>query len=309
MLRFSATERSVEAELCRIGSRQRQLIRLDQAVDAGLTKRAIQLRVNTGRLHRIYNGVFALHGPPFTAHQIYLAAHFACGADSLVGGFCSAALFSLVESASRLPEILSPTGRGRDRDGINVRRSVVDPRDRVIRHGIPCTRPARTIIDCAHRAGPEGTEQLIMAADSKRLLDRRRLEELAAEGGRPGIAYVRAVITDDPEELRTLNELRMRRICRTAGVPAPLCNHPLEVGGRTYIPDFCWPEARLIVEADSWRWHGGRQAAESDRERDQVLIIAGWRVVRFTRDQILNQPGEVGRRLRALLAEVIVQGR
>jgi very-short-patch-repair endonuclease len=101
----------------------------------------------------------------------------------------------------------------------------------------------------------------------------------------------------------------MRRICRAAGVPAPLCNHPLQVAGRTYVPDFCWPEARLIVEADSWRWHGGRQANESDRERDQILIIAGWRVVRFTRDQILNHPEEVSGRLRALLAEAMAQGR
>jgi hypothetical protein len=307
--RFPANSRDVETRMQRLGSRQKQLLRLDQAIGAGLSERAVERRAASGRLHRLHDGVFALHGPPFTPQQLYLAAHFACGPESLIGGFCSAALFSLVDEMPRVPEIISPKGAGRARSGINVRRVVVDPRDRVIRHGIPCTRPARTIVDCAHRAGAAGTEALIMAADSKRLLDRRRLEELAEEGGRPGIAHVRAIVTDDPEELRTQNELRMRRICRAAGVPAPLCNQPIEAGGRTFIPDFCWPEARLIVEADSWRWHGGRQASESDRDRDQILIIAGWRVVRFTRDQIRNHPEEVGTRLRALLAELVAQGR
>jgi very-short-patch-repair endonuclease len=55
------------------------------------------------------------------------------------------------------------------------------------------------------------------------------------------------------------------------------------------------------VEADSWRWHGGRLASEGDRDRDQLLSIAGWRVVRFTRDQILHHALEVGRRIDALI--------
>jgi len=183
-----------------------------------------------------------------------------------------------------------------------VRRARIDQRDRAVRHGIPCTGVARTIVDCAYRAGAEGTEAMIMAADSKRLLDRRRLEELTEEHrGRPGISHVRTVVTDDPAELRTRNELRMFRICRGAGLPRPLCNHRIDVGGRTFYADFCWPEARLIVEADSWRWHGGREANENDRDRDQLLSIAGWRVVHFTRDQVLHHPGEVARRIGALL--------
>lgn len=39
------------------------------------------------------------------------------------------------------------------------------------------------------------------------------------------------------------------------------------VGKRTFYADFCWPELRLIVEADSWQWHGGRQARERDVDR------------------------------------------
>ena len=41
-----------------------------------------------------------------------------------------------------------------------------------------------------------------------------------------------------------------------------------------------------MVELDGWRFHGGRERANADRERDQLLLLAGWRVVRFTRDQL-----------------------
>ena len=74
-----------------------------------------------------------------------------------------------------------------------------------------------------------------------------------------------ALISDDPPELRSKNELRMFSICREFGVERPLTNHRIDVGDRTFYADFCWPELGLIVEADSWRWHGGRQRAETGR--------------------------------------------
>lgn len=140
-----------------------------------------------------------------------------------------------------------------------------------------------------------------MAADSLRILNRTRFEQLVGERrGQPGIASLTALITDDPAETRSKNERRLLSVCREFGVPLPLVNHRIEVPGRTFIADFCWPELRLIVEADSWRWHGGRLAAEGDADRAQLLALAGWRVVRFTRDGIKNARAETGRRLLAL---------
>lgn len=221
-----------------------------------------------------------------------------------MAGFSSAAVFSLVESFPTVPEVVNDTGGGSRRSGITVRRSRVDPRDATRRHGIPCTSVARTIVDCAHRAGLEGTEELIMAADAAGLLNRPRLEQLAHEHrGRPGINHVVALLTDDPVELRNRNERRMFSICREFEVPLPLCNHRIEVSGRTFYADFCWPDLHLVVEADSWRWHGGRLASTNDADRGQLLSMAGSRVVRFTRDQIKHDRGETGRRLAALTTQ------
>lgn len=294
-------KRAIDHSIGRFAAGQRQVVRLDQLVAAGLGPRAVQVRAEAGQLHRLHRGVYATHGPPYTLHQQYLAAVYACGGRSLLAGFCAAAILSLVDSFPREPEVTNSSGAGRGRPGINVHRSTIHPRDATIRQGIPCTSVARTIIDCAHRAGLEGTEEMVMAADSAGILNRARLEVLADERrGRPGVAHVLALITDDPVELRSRNERRMFSICRERGIPLPLCNHRIEVAGRTFIADFCWPALRLIVEADSWRWHGGRLASEADADRGQLLAVGGWRVVHFTRDQIRHKRTETGDRLAAL---------
>ena len=47
-------------------------------------------------------------------------------------------------------------------------------------------------------------------------------------------------------------------ICRLAGVDRPRVNLPIAVPGRPkpLIVDFAWPELRMVVEADSQRFHG-----------------------------------------------------
>jgi hypothetical protein len=200
-----------------------------------------------------------------------------------------------------MPSITNAGGTGRSRPGITVHQRHIDPRDVWSRHGIPCTSPARTIIDCAPVLGADGTEDLIMAADSLRILNRRRLEQLARlHHASPGARHVLALITDDPVEARSINERRMRSICREFGVPQPVVNYPIRVDGRLFIADFCWADLHLIVEADSWRWHGGRRAGEDNADRAQLLATVSWNVVRFTRDQIKNERERTGLRLLAI---------
>ena len=115
-----------------------------------------------------------------------------------------------------------------------------------------------------------------------------------------GIRNLRLLITDDPKETDSVNERRMLRICRRYGIPEPETQYPVGAGGNDYRADFCWPELRLIVECDSWRWHGGKLKTEDDKDRDQLLTIAGWIIVHFTRNQIRLRPEVVGPRLAAL---------
>jgi len=65
--------------------------------------------------------------------------------------------------------------------------------------------------------------------------------------------------------------------------------------------DFLWRAERLVVETDGHRRHGTRAAFERDRRRDGDLLVAGYRVVRFTWRQVVNDPRYVSATLAALL--------
>jgi very-short-patch-repair endonuclease len=91
-------------------------------------------------------------------------------------------------------------------------------------------------------------------------------------------------------------EERVLALCARFGVPRPLVNArvaELEV-------DFYWPDAQLVVEADSRRHHDTRAAFERDRERDARLLVHGVRVLRLTHRRISHAPAEVGGTLLAL---------
>ena len=92
-------------------------------------------------------------------------------------------------------------------------------------------------------------------------------------------------------------EYRMLRLCGAAGLPTPECN-PRVAGHRV---DFLWRRERLIVETDGGQAHLTATAFEEDRRRDVELMLAGWRVARFTWAAIANEPDSVADRLTRLL--------
>lgn len=76
------------------------------------------------------------------------------------------------------------------------------------------------------------------------------------------------------------------RICRRHRIPSP------EVNGRVgrYRPDFLWRAERLIVEVDGYAYHSDREAFRSDRARDRSLAGRGFTVLRFSDDELAEQP-------------------
>jgi very-short-patch-repair endonuclease len=79
------------------------------------------------------------------------------------------------------------------------------------------------------------------------------------------------------------------------------------VPGRRYRIDIALVAPRLAIEVDGWEWHGKHKGDFArDRERQNLLMLNGWRVLRFTARQInqdlvavmstIHQAIEAGRR-------------
>jgi very-short-patch-repair endonuclease len=100
------------------------------------------------------------------------------------------------------------------------------------------------------------------------------------------------------DRTRSSLERRFLRLCRDHGLPAPEIN--VAIG--PYVVDFLWRQQRLIVEVDSWRYHGDRAMFEADRDRDAKLKLRGFDVIRFTEWQLDREPHAVAATVRGLLA-------
>jgi very-short-patch-repair endonuclease len=61
--------------------------------------------------------------------------------------------------------------------------------------------------------------------------------------------------------------------------------------------DFVWPERRIVVEIDGWRFHRTVQAADRDAQRGNDATLAGWLHLRFSRRRVVLRSTEVQRDL------------
>ena len=90
----------------------------------------------------------------------------------------------------------------------------------------------------------------------------------------------------------------MLKLIRDARLPQPEVN--VRLG--PYKPDFMWRSHHLIVELDSYGFHGGPDAFQNDREKDLYYRDAGFDVIRFTRAHVVYEPTVVLVRLAQALA-------
>jgi very-short-patch-repair endonuclease len=177
---------------------------------------------------------------------------------------------------------------------------VLDARDVTSVGAIPCTTVARTLVDLAGVVTRRELERACERAEQLRVFDLGALvAALDRAGPRPGVAALRSLLAEGLGETHTRSELEERflELCRSAGLPRPQPNAWLGV----LEVDFLWSAQRLVVETDGRAFHGTPQAFERDRDRDRRLLLAGYRVVRFTWRQVTGTPEVVAETVRALL--------
>jgi very-short-patch-repair endonuclease len=289
-------------ELADLATRQHGVVAHWQLLELGFSARGIIRGVERGRLHRVHRGVYAVGHRLLSVKGRMLAAVLACGRDAVLSHRSAGHLWEVRPTASGLLEV-TVAGSGRRHPGIRVHRvRRLDSRDCTVVDGIPVTTVARTLLDLAEVITPRQLENAIEGAERRRLFDLDAINDLCGRSpGRRGRKPLKAALADYKEPPRTRRELERLFIdvCRNGNLPRPVCN--TIVNGHEV--DATWPNTNLIVELDSWEFHGKTRAAfEDDRRRDAKLLLAGYRVVRLTWRRLHREPDAVAGELRALLA-------
>jgi hypothetical protein len=293
-----------DAAISAIADAQHGQISLPQLLSVGLTASGVRDRVAAGKLHRLYRGAYSVGHSRVTWMGRYMGAVLACGEGAVASHRVASRLHGMRQSAGRM-DVTVPGRRVRI-PGIDAHQTrALRPEDVTIVERIPCTSVARTLVDEAETESDRGLERLIGRAEELRIFHLGDLERAMAQAsGRRGARRLTNVVGLEPAMTRNDLEERFYEICARAGLRRPQVNLAIVLGdgGPHVEADFAWPELRLIVETDGWATHGTRRAFVHDRRRDRRLALAGWRVLRFTWEEIEHRPDLVAAELGALLA-------
>jgi very-short-patch-repair endonuclease len=262
------------------------MVHTSQLLALGITRGSYEHRVGSGALRRVFPSVLCLVDPLLEPWAVETAALLYAGVNAVLSHQTAAALWRLTS----IPSFVAITMAGRharSQPGLKIHEvKALDIRDVIIHNGFPVTTPARTLIDCATNGNID------------RLLNEARVLELVTDGaltaamarcpGRKGTGPLRRLLSDRYERgySRSDAERRLRRLIKAGGLDPPTYNTYV----LTFQVDAVWPQQRVVVEVDGYRFHGHREAFERDRKRDQTLIGAGYLVVRTTWRQLVQEP-------------------
>jgi elongation factor P len=276
------------------------VLSLDELFTCGLSRDAVSDRALNGRLHPLHRGVYAVGHPSVPLEGRFLAAVKACGPGALLSHHSAAALWGFVQWAERFPEVTVIGTAPHAHPGLRIHRTTrLDLDDRTRHRGIPVTSPARTLLDLAATLDPRPLRSATRRAQSLQRVNLRQLADvLARHPRRRGSARLARVIATGPAPTRSELEDVVLDLILRGGHVHPDVNVPYFVEGRRTVPDFRWPEHRLVLEADSTTWHDNPLAREDDAERQALLEAHGERVLRVTWAQAIASPGRTLARLR-----------
>jgi hypothetical protein len=285
-----------------LAARQHGVASRNQLRQLGMSDSAIRQGIKTNRLHRVFHGVYAVGHPRIGERGRMFAAMLACGDGAVVSHRSAAALLGLIDRPPAAISLITPGQRGRFIDGI--RSHAVGPLrldETGTVDGIPCTSPARTLVDNAGTAGARTLRSMFERAAAKKMLDLDAIER-SMRPGRPGASGLRALVAEwrpaaavaATQRLKSPLEAMVLPLLMRRDLPAPRCNAPVRlVDGRQIEVDFLWDEQRFVLEADSRDFHATDYAFKRDRWRDRELMRVGYSSLRVPRSQAEGEPEEV----------------
>lgn len=265
----------MDAAIAAIAREQHGVVSRTQLLAAGLTARQIDWRVQRKRMHVVHRAVYAVGHAVLSQEALWTAAVLAAGEGGVLSHWSAASLLRMRQGRGPRSHVTCPRWR-RNTERISFHEADLPADEITAALGIPTTTPARTQLDLApllpspvlgrmiHAAGPHP------GASLAELLDRYPRK--------PGGPKLRAIVAQPIPFTRSDLEADWLERIERAGLPRPAVNATVE----GYEADLVWWEHHVVAEIDTYLTHGSRSAFERDRARDRRLTGAGWRVIRLT---------------------------
>lgn len=250
-----------------------------------------------GLLKRLMRGLYVTPG---ARAELLVRAIARMYPDAIFVGETAAWLNGQIKKA---PKVITAAHVGRSRTfaGIRMIRSRVPDDLWVERHGLRRMIGSAAAVEVVPQRGAELIDDLMRSSrDRCGLL----LHLGAALRGRPwrsGNVQRRTAIERTSTFPWSAAERVLHDLLDEAGIKGWSANTEMMIDGQVIVPDVTFKRSRLILEADGYAFHSDRNAFQRDRYRQNQLVLEGWRVLRFTWDDLTERPGEVVRQVLSAL--------
>ena len=294
-------------EISRLAGDQDGVVARREILAAGIGQAVIKRQLAAGRLRCIYRGVYSIGHTELSDLGRWRAALLLGGAGARLSHTSAAQIHRLIDDGRFADQgMIHVTKSSGGRHGVRPACARRQPaahfhrarslrrQDVVRRRGLTVTSVDRTLIDLAGMLSRRRLESAVLQAQRLSLLDTERLAARLRDPmpGREGIAALRDLIHDaTPLKARTLSdpEAWMLDLLDRCGLPEPEVNEWVE----GIMVDFYWREAQLIVEFDGHAFHSTREALRRDKRRDRHFQLAGFMVLRYTYEDLTDEPDRV----------------
>jgi very-short-patch-repair endonuclease len=280
-----------------------------QACQAGLGRKTAWLRRRSGIWQTVAGRGLMLGSSQPNSLQKAMAGQLTWP-DACLWGPTAAALYHALgwHHAPPVPEDevvhLAVPGDRAAQLGLRAHRQTVLVEDQIYINGLRMQRLEQAVFDTLLVVPPSVANSIIAWLIARQQLTPKRFDQaLAARQRRHGVGQLALLQPMVHSSAASAAELLAHQLLRQAGLRGWRPNQPIRLGsGRLVSVDILFKEARLVVEIDGRTFHSRNAAFNADRQRDAELQLAGYRVLRFTWDDLTGEPTKVVTMLQTALA-------
>ncbi len=302
------TMKTTNIEIEQLAIQQHGVVSWRQLERRRISRWQIRWRVRLGQWVRELPGVWRMRWAEPTWMQRVWSAHLWAGPLATFSHRTAAALWQLDGVKLDRIEMSGPIQRHRVEWLLIHRTAPIPKQMQRIRNGLPLTSPARTLVDLAAVCGENELERAMEHAFRRRIASvdevHHALRRMPTQG-KAGTGRVLRLLEQGLFSTETHSELERQalRMFRRFGLPEPIFQYEVVADDLVLgFVDFAWPKAKVIVEAEGFQFHSGREVWESDINRYNAMAIRGWTVLRLTQADLRDPTNafakELGRAVR-----------
>ncbi|MDV2477657.1 DUF559 domain-containing protein [Rhodococcus zopfii] len=286
------------SEIHAIMARQDGVVTRAQALENGMSPSMVSRLLATGEWATLDTGVYLRADRERTDAVLLRAAVYGAGSEAVAWGPSAAWWHGILEHPPARHYVTVPKHRTRPRDrDIRLRRRDLHWKDVVLVRGLYVTALPLTVLEAAVEI-PDGSVLMDRALQRHTSLEILR-QVHRRNSRRHGARSAALLLCSAGEGGHSEAERTLHRLLRDAG----LAGWRAHVWSCGFEIDVAFETQRLAIEVDGWAWHRDAHRHRRDTERQNVLVNAGWHVLRFTWHSLTRDPDGVVRQIRAALRQ------